>query len=656
MFLEKNYRMKILGIHLGHNSSFSLIEDGIVKSVFETERFFRIKGHKVHATSLKSKWYKASYQYVHIDQLKEVIRYCISLWGSDYDYIGVENQGRKLEFRNLKIILKELNVKYKDIEIVNHHLSHACGSFFTSKFKKALILSYDGKGNDGKTILFHGERNKVLYLKKIDIALGRAYDNMGYILNVRPEITNATSGKIMGFAGYGKIREEWIPHIKKYILNYKIPSAKPVKGLNSYGRGRRISSDYLNNIEEFKISKIPTPSWVSAGLKILNKINSKNITLIPNKKVYMPDDDLLDIIEVEPIINKYKRSFWNSIKSFIFYIFNFQKIYNFFENKKGYLKFNSIQNKLVQDLMRTFQEVWTNMVLEILHKYMPNYEKLCITGGCALNGITNYHILQKFGWQNVHFIPNPSDCGNSIGAALKVYWERSGNEFKGYNSNFSPYLGMELFDREKFESYQKKFPNQKIPKNKYVKVIAKLLQDGKIIGLIQGKSEIGPRALGNRSIFCNPSIKNMRDIINNKVKNREWFRPFAPISTYEDAEKYFTSEGEIEYMSVICYTRKEFRKLLPSITHVDGSARLQTITREKNPFVYDLIKEFEKLSGFPILLNTSLNPRGEPIINYLKVGLEMIENTGLDYIAYNNVIFGKNKNLKYINNILNSFR
>src|SRR5262249_31044271 len=154
-----------------------------------------------------------------------------------------------------------------------------------------------------------------------------------------------------------------------------------------------------------------------------------------------------------------------------------------------------------------------------------------------------------------------------------------------------------------------------------------LVADDRIVGVIRGAYEVGPRALGNRSIFCNPLHPEMRELLNDKVKHREWYRPFAPVATAEDADRYFTNVDEIPYMSVICYTRNEWRDRLPAVTHVDGSTRLQTIRRDQNAFVYDALREFERLAGVPIMLNTSFNPGGEPILNFLHVGLQMLDET-----------------------------
>ena len=137
----------------------------------------------------------------------------------------------------------------------------------------------------------------------------------------------------------------------------------------------------------------------------------------------------------------------------------------------------------------------------------------------------------------------------------------------------------------------------------------------------------------------------MRDILNHKVKHREWYRPFAPVCTAEDSSKYFTNTNDIPYMSVICETRDQYKQELPSITHVDGTCRLQTVTEEQHEFLYKVLKEIEKQDNYPIVLNTSFNPAGEPIVNYYEVALEMLKATDLDYVLIEDTFFWfKNKN------------
>ena len=634
--------MKVLGIHLGHNSHFCVVENGKVKNVFETERYYRIKAHKVSARLLESKTYIQTFQYIHIDELKETLKYFLDECGYQYDCVALENQKRNDELENLKIVLKEFGVTYDYIENVNHHLSHACSVYYTSPFKKALVFSYDGHGNDGRTIFFHGEGNKVSYLDNINLSLGKVYNNVGFMLNIRAQITGETAGKSMGLTGYGKIRKEWIPYINKHILDYLKRPNKPIKGLRNYGKGHIINSYHLDKIKELKPYTVKGPNYSKLAYRVL---------LFLDRFYWLVNSKRRGQTVHQKNLNQTQEKTPFSVKLINKIIIRLDRIATRFNKRMGYILFEGPENKTAQDLMRTFQYCWTQVIRKQINMFSKDYENLCVAGGCALNGITNYNICRDWGWNNVFFVPNPSDCGTGVGAALKIYWDKSGEEFQGYQGYYDPYVGSEIYDLDKLDEYLKEYPNKRFPQEQYMSILAKLLQDGKIIGVINGKSEIGPRALGNRSIFCNPVIKDMRDIINDKVKHREWFRPFAPISTLEDSLKYFTNEGEIPYMSVVCYTRKEYRDLLPSVTHVDGSARLQTVKKEQNPFVYDLIKEFEKLTGYPILLNTSLNPKGEPILNYLKVGIDMTLNTDMDYLAYNGIFFGREEKIKELEKI-----
>ena len=161
-------------------------------------------------------------------------------------------------------------------------------------------------------------------------------------------------------------------------------------------------------------------------------------------------------------------------------------------------------------------------------------------------------------------------------------------------------------------------------------IVLEDLANGKIIGVAQGQAEHGPRALGHRSILCNPSIPEMKDILNAKVKHREWYRPFAPVVRLEDVNKYFEWEGESRWMSFCPTVRKEWRKKLAAITHIDNTARVQTVTKEQNEWLYNLLTEFEKKTGIGVLLNTSFNVNGKPILSTYKDAFIIYNNTELD--------------------------
>lgn len=575
--------MKILGISLGHDSNFSLVVDGKLVAAMEAERYFRQKRYKLSAQHLEAGKFPSTYQYTDIADLKLFLNEVKKEWGLEYDALAVQNQGHKAEFENLLKITEELGFSFKEACHINHHLSHAALSYFTSPFSEALILSYDGIGNDGKTVFFQGRGNTLEYAKKVPIAFGQSYNNMGYVIGIKPEIEGTTSGKAMGLTSYGKVQESWIPHARDYVLNYQKLPVLPIEGLNTYGKAMQINSRYLDRIPELKKYLVrktaPLTGWKDR-LKLALGLLSLYELRLPGPKD--PDS---------------------------------------------------------QNLAATVQHVWTDEVLRLLKENQNGNQNLCVVGGCALNGTTNYQIEKSNLFEKVHFIPNPSDCGLSGGAALYSYYVLGKNSFNGSKEYFSPYLGSLAYDREKLDTLKKKYPHKEIPTTQMPGVLARFIHQDLIVGYIGGGYEVGPRALGHRSILCNPLNPSMRDILNDKVKHREWYRPFAPIVSEEDSHKYFTNDAPVPYMSVICYTRPEYREKLPSITHVDGSARIQTVNPAQNPFIHATLKEFEKLSGMPIILNTSYNPAGEPILNFCEVGLKMLDDTDLDLVIISNTVF-----------------
>ncbi|RJQ14859.1 hypothetical protein C4553_00160 [Candidatus Parcubacteria bacterium] len=593
--------MKVLGISLGHDTNFAIVEDGKVKAAIEAERYFRRKRYKLNCLTLEPKKIQSTFQYVDTAELESFLKNELTpRWGKNFDAIAVQNQGRKEEFENFKIILKKLGFSWLNFNHIDHHLSHGSLAFYTSPFTKALILSYDGSGNDGHTIVFSADNASGLkYLENNSIEFGKNYNNLGYLLGIKPEICGTTSGKTMGLCSYGQVRKEWLPYAKKYIEKYlKLPYLdNPNKELNSYGKFFRSNAVALADIPE--LSKYTRPTSKPDSLSWFKWFSYQFLGRVSNK--------------------------------------NFE--------------FPNLDNKDAQDLAQTVQHAWTDEVLKLLKKCEGVSENLCVIGGCALNGITNYAIEQSGMFKNIHFLPNPTDCGLASGAALHTYWKISGEKFNGYGEYFSPYLGLEAFDLAELPKLKNQYPSKIIDEKNLPDILAKLLSQDIIVGVIRGRYEVGPRALGNRSILCNPLNPDMRDILNDKVKHREWYRPFAPVVTAEDSHKYFTAQNDVPYMSVICYTKPEWQKKLPSITHVDGSARIQTVRRPHNQFLYDTLKAFEKIAGVPILLNTSFNPAGEPILNYCSVGLEMLTKTKLDMVLINNELFVAPGNEKLLNKI-----
>lgn len=574
----------VLGVTLGHDTSFAHVVDGKVVAVMEAERYFRQKRYKLHCLTLEPGKHPSGYQYVSLDDMELFLGMVAKEWGKKFDALAVQNQGRVEEFKNFQDILAKNGFEFGAAYHVDHHLSHAALAFFTSPYEEALILSYDGEGNDGQTIIFGGHGNKIEYLHNDPMRFGQSYNNMGYIAGVKPEIEGTTSGKAMGLTAYGEVIQDWMPYAREYVKKYVKAAPHKIEGLNKYGKAHRINDVALRDIPDLK-------------------------------KFLVADEDHAE--DVKGVVKKLMGG-------------------------GTVLRLNGPEDKTAQNFSHTVQAAWTEAVIELLKPYFGKYENLCIVGGCALNGITNYEIQQLGVFRGTHFVPNPSDCGLSAGAALYVYWNRADNGvFKGYGEYFSPYLGLEAFDKNDLPALRDQYPHMDLTAGETPALLASLVFSDYIVGVIRGRYEVGPRALGNRSILCNPLNKDMKDIVNKKVKHREWYRPFAPIAAAESAQQYFTNTEDIPYMSVICYTRPEYQGILPSITHVDGSSRLQTLRQDAHPFMHKTLKEFEKLSGMPIMLNTSFNPGGEPILNFYAIGLEMLKSTELDFVLIENTLFCK---------------
>ena len=288
----------------------------------------------------------------------------------------------------------------------------------------------------------------------------------------------------------------------------------------------------------------------------------------------------------------------------------------FFETRDGKILSmiegcNYYQGTGGENFAATIQKTLEDILFEELDKYYSNIP-LVVTGGCALNVIINEKIKDRYK-REVYVPPNPHDGGLSLGHMF-CYQKPEKRVDVTYN-------GLPLLDRDKLKDYNTK----KVTK----KDIARLLKDGKIIGLIYGDSEVGPRALGNRSIVCDPSIPEMKDILNSKVKYRESYRPFAPFCKKEDAHKYFESR-DFENMEYMSFAVKVKVDTLPSITHVDGTARLQTVTEESHSHFYELLTEFGKISDTNVLLNTSFNTKGKPILSTISDAVKILDYVIID--------------------------
>nr|WP_288932916.1 carbamoyltransferase C-terminal domain-containing protein [uncultured Allomuricauda sp.] len=287
-----------------------------------------------------------------------------------------------------------------------------------------------------------------------------------------------------------------------------------------------------------------------------------------------------------------------------------------------------------------FQKVLEDRVLEICdilyEKTKADY--LVISGGVSLNSVMNGRIVRESKFKDVYVMPAAGDNGTAIGAAYYLY---NGIFKKQRNSiHNNAYIGTS-YDNEEIE---KAIKGAKLKAN-YVENICEkaawLLSEGKIIGWFQGKMEIGPRALGSRSILANPAYPNMKDKINAEVKFREAYRPFAPSALVEKYKDFFDLEVEAPFMLKVCNVLNDKQDVIPAVTHVDGSARLQTVDKELHPRYHQLISEFEKKTGVPVVLNTSFNIQGEPVVESPQHALRCFYSTGLDALCIGNWVLEK---------------
>ncbi len=299
-------------------------------------------------------------------------------------------------------------------------------------------------------------------------------------------------------------------------------------------------------------------------------------------------------------------------------------------------------------LQMVLEDVMTRMLNHI--QKATKMENIVLGGGVALNSVYNGKILRNTKFKRIWIQPNASDGGVSMGAAAYAYFTILGKERKEHLRN--AYLGPEYPDSE-IENFlddngvnYEKFRSD----DELIKRTARLIHDNNVIGWFQGRMEWGPRALGARSILSNATNKDMQEILNLKVKHREKFRPFAPVVCEDDALKYFDCDRPVplptDYMLMVYPIKKKYRRIIPAVTHVDGSGRLQTARREENRLYYDVIKEFGKLSGVPILVNTSFNIRGEPIVCTPYDAYKCMMGTGIDYLVMGRFLIKRDDNPK----------
>jgi carbamoyltransferase len=293
----------------------------------------------------------------------------------------------------------------------------------------------------------------------------------------------------------------------------------------------------------------------------------------------------------------------------------------------------NVQDQGWADLARCGQDIFEEMMTVALAETesLGVSKNLVLSGGCALNSSFNGKIVGRTNFEALHVPAAPSDDGNALGAAFLAYAEDH-PEWRPKALVMSPYLGSTV-STEPLERMTAWEPRLRHLGETIVDVTADLLTSGKLVGWVQGRAEFGPRALGNRSILADPRPINAKDLLNAKVKYREAFRPFAPSILAEEAANWFENVQDSPYMERTLRWRESARARVPAVVHADGTGRLQTVTRERNPRFHALISAFQRRTGVPVLLNTSFNVMGKPILHTVEDGLLMFYTTGLDALV-----------------------
>jgi len=480
--------------------------------------------------------------------------------------------------------LKQHDENFKDIDKIKfseHHYSHAASAFFPSPFKEAIVLTLDGVGEWATTTVAIGKGNNLKMLKEIHFphSLGLLYSAFTYYTGFK---VNSGEYKVMGLAPYGK------PKYKDLIIKKLID----LKNDGSF----RLNMKYFN---------------YATGLTMTNKKFS----------------DLFG----EPARN----------------------------SKKDLL------TQFHMDIASSIQAVTEEIVLRITKNIAEEYKvkNLCLAGGVALNCVANGKILKEKIFDNIWIQPAAGDAGGSLGAAL-AYWYREldkpRNEFKDQMKG--SYLGPSFSDsviENQLNGLKAVF--KKKNSKEIISITAKELSNSKTVGWFQGRMEFGPRALGSRSILADPRSEKMQKELNLKIKFRESFRPFAPSILREDVSEWFDLDCDSPYMLLVSGVHKAKqikmsdndqnlfgidklnvkRSSIPAVTHVDYSARIQTVHKETNPRYHDLLMEFKKNTNCPVLVNTSFNVRGEPIVCSVEVAFNCFMGTKLDILAIEDFILFK---------------
>lgn len=567
--------MNIIGIScFYHDASACLLQEGSLVSAAQEERFTRIKHDKSFPENA-IKFCLESNQ-LSISDIDLIVFYEKPFIKFDRIINTLQNQApftfslfRKTLLSWLKTklwvssIIKDALDYNGEIIYSEHHESHAAGSFYTSPFKKAVIVTTDGVGEKACTTIALGKENNVSILKEQHYphSIGLLYSAFTQYCGFK---VNSGEYKLMGLAPYGK------PLYKQLILDHIV----------SYDETGLVTL----NLDCFSFEKGEST------------INSKFCDVFGKPKRGL-DDEMSD-----------------------FY----------------------------SDIASSIQSVTEDVVLQVLKhaKEITGVDNLCLSGGVALNCKANGELLGENLFKHIWVQPASGDAGCSVGAAYVGWYHHLKNKriYLNDDLNSQAYLGSE-YDNSSVESVLKQFQLNytKYTDEELCEIVASHLDNKQIIGWFQGKMEFGPRALGHRSILASPLFEDMKKHVNLNIKFREGFRPFAPIVLEEDSNDWFNMEG-INSKYMLFTVKSLMKSKIPSCIHEDSTARVQTLNRDENLLLHQLICQFKHKTDCPVLINTSFNVRGEPIVESPIDALKCFFYTKMDVLVLGNFVLTKPEN------------
>jgi carbamoyltransferase len=589
--------MKILGLNAYHGDSAAcLFVDGKLVAAAEEERFRRIK----HWAGLPT----------------QAINYCLEqarLRLEEIDHVainrkpGVNNLRRlgfvlthwphpKLMAQKIKNIRSAASIKQAleasygieikaEVHHVEHHLAHLASAYFVSGFSEAACLSVDGFGDFASTAFGVGQGSEVKIDRRVYFphSLGVFYSALTQFLGF-PHYGDEY--KVMGLAPYGE--PNYLDQLREVIR---------IRPDGSFRLNLKFFRHHIGNVSY---------TWKDCAPEVGTLYRHALVDLLgPPRR---PD---------EPIEQKHK--------------------------------------DLARSVQATYEKAFFAL-LHVLHKQHPS-DNLALAGGCAMNSVANGKVYRRTPFKKMYLPAAAGDAGGAIGAAAYVLSTLNSQlSSSDLTSDLSPminaYLGPEateeeihaLIDWKKKEIGDSGCTISFIgDEEELVKRAAQTIADGKIVGWFHGRMEWGPRALGNRSILADPRKAEIKDVLNAKVKRRESFRPFAPSILREEVAEWFETDDDVPFMMQVFQIRPKYREMIPAVTHVDGTGRLQTVHKETNPRFYRLIEQFRDLTGIPLVLNTSFN-ENEPIVCFPEEALDCFLRTQMDLLVLGNFWLERSEN------------